>query len=35
MTDTQEEWIKVGTTLGMVLGGVPSKKMKKVSKKVS
>ena len=32
MSYTKEEWIKVGTVLGMVPGGVPSeKKMEKFS----
>ena len=31
MTDTKEEWIKVGTALGIVPGGVPSEKMEKFS----
>ena len=31
MTDTKEGWIKVGTALGMVPGGVPSKKTEKFS----
>ena len=26
MTNTKERWIKVGTALGMVPGGVPSEK---------
>ena len=29
MTDTKEEWIKVGTALGMVPDDVPSEKMEK------
>ena len=28
MTDTKEEWIKVVTVLGMMLGGMPSEKRK-------
>ena len=32
MTDTKEEWIKVGTVLGMVPGGVPSEKNRKIFK---
>ena len=31
MTDIKEEWIQVGTALGLVLGGVPSKKTEKIS----
>ena len=31
MTDTKEEWIKVGTVLGMVPGDVPSEKTEKFS----
>ena len=31
MSDTKEEWIKVGTALGMVPGGVPSEKTEKFS----
>ena len=31
MTDTKEEWIKVGTALGTVPGGVPSEKTQKFS----
>ena len=29
MTDTKEEWIKVGTVLGMMPGGMPSEKTEK------
>ena len=29
MTDTKEGWIKVGTALGMVLGGMPGEKTEK------
>ena len=32
MTDTKEGWIKVGTVLGMVPGGVLSEKMEKILK---
>ena len=31
MTDTKEEWIKVGTVLGMMPGGMPSEKTEKFS----
>ena len=31
MPDTKEGWIKVGTALGMVPGGVPSEKTEKFS----
>ena len=31
MTDTKEEWIKVGMALSMVPGGVPSEKTEKFS----
>ena len=31
MSDTKEEWIKMGTVLCMVSGGVPSEKMEKLS----
>ena len=29
MTDTKEGWIKVGTVLGMVPGGMPGEKTEK------
>ena len=32
MTDTKEEWIKVGTALSMVPGGVSSEKTEKIFK---
>ena len=32
MSDTKDEWIEVGTVLGMVPGGVPSEKTEKFSK---
>ena len=32
MIDTKEGWIKVGTVLGMVPGGVPSEKTEKFFK---
>ena len=32
MTDTKEEWIKVGTVLGMVPGDVLSEKTEKIFK---
>ena len=31
MSDTKEKWVKVGTALGMVPGGVPSEKTEKFS----
>ena len=31
MTNTKEEWVKVGTALGMVPSGVPSVKKEKSS----
>ena len=31
MTGTRKRWIKVGTTLGMMLDGVPSEKTEKFS----
>jgi len=31
MSNTKEEWIKVGTVLGMMPGGMPSEKMEKFS----
>ena len=31
MTDTMEDWIKVGTALGIVPGDVPSEKTEKFS----